>query len=326
MKWKTAGIAGGVVGLLGLSVVGGWTWARASRNAVSNETWETHEVDFPVPFPLTAEERATLSDGADDEPVDAAEEALTRARRRGKHLVEAIYVCVNCHGEDFAGGTMMNDAAIGHVTGPNLTPGGAVADYTVADWDRAVRHGVLPGGRTSWMPVGDFDRMSDRELSDIIAYLRSVPAREGGERILSFGPLGTWLVATGSLMPDVYTIHDHHADHAVTPPPEGPTAEYGAHIAQVCTGCHREGLEGGPMPFGPPDWPPAPNLTPHEEGLADWSYDDFVAALKQGRRPDGSALGAPMNEVVRYTAQLTELETRAMWTHLTSLPPTPTGN
>ena len=39
---------------------------------------------------------------------------------------------------------------------------------------------------------------------------------------------------------------------------------HGEYVSAMCIGCHGEGLSGGKIPAGPPDWPAAPNLTPGE--------------------------------------------------------------
>jgi len=314
-------MAAGAAAFVGLGLVGGWAWARSTVDTLLERTWETHEVDFPVPFPLTADERGALPEAQDPSTV-----ARERAEARGRHLVDAIYGCTACHGWDLSGGVMADEAAIMRVTGPNLTPAGRTARFSVADWDRAVRHGVMPDGTTSIMPVMDYARMSDRELSDIIAYARSLPPREDAvHRRREFGPVGTVLVASGGLVPDVANIEDHHAEHPSEPPAVAPTAAYGAHIAQVCTGCHRKGFEGGPLLFGPPDWPPATNLTPHEQGLAHYTWEDFDTVMTTGRRPDGSSVREPMAGVIASTSRQTEVERRALWAWLSSLPPTPTA-
>src|SRR6185436_13701711 len=81
-------------------------------------------------------------------------------------------------------------------------------------------------------------------------------------------------------------------DHQKSPPVQvamGPTAEYGHYLANVggCTGCHGTGLSGGKIPGTPPEWKPAANLTP--TGIGSWTPDDFKRALREGKRPDGTA-------------------------------------
>ena len=97
---------------------------------------------------------------------------------RGRHLVTARYGCAECHGANFGGGVMVDAFPLGSLLGPNITTGqgSRTLQYSPADWDRIVRHGVLPDGRPAVMPSIDFVQMSDQELSDIIAYIRSFPA------------------------------------------------------------------------------------------------------------------------------------------------------
>ena len=73
-------------------------------------------------------------------------ERLTRAIERGRHLVMSRYVCVECHGQNFGGGTMIDAFPIGTLLGPNITTGrgGRTANYKATDWDHIVRHGILP--------------------------------------------------------------------------------------------------------------------------------------------------------------------------------------
>lgn len=337
---KARTIAKGGVGLLsaGLLVVVGFAlWAKSAANEVMSRTYETHKVDFPIPFPLSdaeiaelrAQKLAELGDAATEdvdplEGVDLDAIALERAIARGDHYVHAIGGCFICHGEDFGGAVMMDDPMIGVWKGPNITSGGRTKVFTASDWDRAVRHGVLPGNLTSVMPVGDFLYLSDHELSDIVAYIQSMPPKDTVQPKPSLGPLGTVLVATGKLVPDVVKYHGI-TEHPVEPPPAEVSVEFGRHISRLCTGCHRENFEGGPMPFGPPDWPAAMNLTPSEDGLAGWTLEDFSKTVLDGTKPDGTPLRPPMNEVPRLARNWTDTERKALFLYLQSLPPLPTG-
>ncbi len=390
LKW-----IGIVVVVLLVAAGGFYGWASSKTSSLRDRIVEAHDVDFPVPFPLTQAEIAqirreriaeletetvanveeTEGDGetatetetdsetetatetetetetdaegetATDvegetqaevapepevdpmEGVDLEAIALERAIARGEHLVKARYACVECHGQNFGGGEMINDPAFAVILGPNLTTGegGRTADYTVADWDHSVRHGVLPSGHPSSMPADDYQLMSDQELSDIIAYLRTVPPVDNDVPRPEMGPVGTVLTALGKLPFAYDLIHDHDGTHAERPPETAPTAEFGQHLAGVCTGCHRQTLNGGPIPVGPPDWIPARNLTPHAEGLADWEYDDFVTALRELRRPDGTELRYPMTLIQPYAAEMTDVELQALWAYLQSVEPMPTG-
>src|SRR5512140_3628604 len=98
-------------------------------------------------FEMTKSESLTI-------PEDAATVA------RGRHIVEAITKCGECHAPDFGGQMFLNAGAmVGRVYAPNLTAGqGSVTSaFTVADWERAIRHGIAPGGRAlKIMPSEDF--------------------------------------------------------------------------------------------------------------------------------------------------------------------------
>ena len=96
--------------------------------------------------------------------------------------------------------------------------------------------------------------------------------------------------------------------------------EFGEHLAGICTGCHRENLAGGPIAAGDPSWAPARNLTPHSDGLAGWIYEQFIAAMRDGIRPDGTELLMPMSLMLPYARRMTDVEMEALWTYLQSVP------
>ncbi|MFT4625877.1 MAG: mono/diheme cytochrome c family protein [Myxococcota bacterium] len=258
--------------------------------------------------------------------VDLPAIAQARAQERGKHLVESRFACIECHGADFSGGTMVDDGAMGTWLGPNLTEGeGSVTkDYAMKDWDAIVRHGVKKDGTAAIMPSEDFVNMSNRELSDIVSYIRSVAPVNNTVPSPTFGPIGSVLLATGALPLSAESAAGH-TEHADEPPETAVTVEFGKHLSQVCTGCHRADLNGGPIPIGPPDWPPSRNLTPHESGMKGWTLDQFRTAMTEGKRPDGSALLAPMDLMMPYAKRMTDVELEALFMYLQSLPPTETG-
>ncbi len=311
-----------VIGVLGLAVGGFYVWANMRVNGLRSRTIETHTVDFPIPFPLSEAEMAALSS-----PDSADAVALGGAIERGQHLVGSRYLCGECHGTSYGGGIMIDDPMLARIRGPNLTTGrGSVTlAYGPADWDRAVRHGVAPSGLPTIMPAEDFQLMSDQELADVVSYIRSMPPVDNEVVTVDMGPLGIVLVALGQLRFAADIIPTHTAAHASVPPATEVTAEFGQHLAGVCTGCHRADLSGGPIPSGEPSWPPARNLTLHADGLAAWTYDDFTRALREGKRPDGTDLQLPMSMIVNYTKNMTEAEVQALWAYLRSLPAVATG-
>lgn len=298
--------------------VGTYLWASSKTTSTLSRTFQAHTVDFPIPFPLDSAEVASLKITSDS----AAALAQARAVERGKHLVESRYACIECHGADFSGGTMVDAPILGRLLGPNITAGegGKTANYTAADWDRIVRHGIRPDGTPAVMPSEDFKQMSDQELSDIVSYIRSRPAVDNEIPPVSFGPLGKILIATGKfpLSADLATSHD--SPHERFAPAATVSVEFGKHLAGVCTGCHQPDFGGGKITGGDPSWPPATNLTSHETALANWSFTDFVTAMHEGKRPDGSLLKAPMTLILPYARRMTNVELEALWTYIRSLP------
>lgn len=245
---------------------------------------------------------------------------------RGRHLATAIGKCVDCHGADL-GGRLFIDAgpAIGKLYSTNLTRGkGGIGDaYSDADFERAIRHGIRRDGRPlRFMPAEAFNSMSDEDLEALLGYLRSVPPvdREPGRTVV--GPLGRILYLAGQFPLLPAELIDQRGTHP-RPVAAGPTREYGRYLASVggCTGCHGAGLSGGRIPGTPPDLPPAQNITP--AGIGSWTEQDFFRALREGKRPDGTAINPFMPWT--YTAQMTDDEIRAVWLYLKTVPPRVTG-
>lgn len=239
---------------------------------------------------------------------------------RGRHVATAIGKCVDCHAGDLGGKTFIDDPALGTIQAPNLTPGrGGVSDWSDADLERAIRHGVTPEGRGLLaMPSLEFYHLSDADLAALVAYLRTLPPVDReipGSRLAA---VGRTLFATGALPLMAAEGIDHAAPRPPAPAP-GVTREYGEYLAMVggCTGCHRADLAGGLIPGTPPDWPPASNLTP--AGLGRWSEADFFRAMRGGKRPDGTAIRTPYMPWP-LAGQMTDDEMRALWMYLQSVP------
>ena len=309
-----------LVGIVIVAVIGVYTWATVTANQLRAQTFAVHAYDFPVPFPVSEQDAAGLSD------ADRQQAATSRAIERGKHLVESRYVCGECHGANFGGGTMIDAFPIGRLLGPNITTGkgSRTLAYKPADWDRIVRHGVLPTGQPAVMPSEDFKLMSDQELSDVVAYVRSRPPVDNEVPAPTFGPLGKFLLASGELKVSAAGIETHQGTHAALPPPTAVSEEFGKHVASICVGCHRPNLAGGPIVGGDPSWAPARNLTPHPDGLGNVTYEQFVKTMREGVRADGTPLKAPMTLLMPYAQKMTDIEMQALWTYLQSLPALPT--
>jgi cytochrome c553 len=325
-------IAWGLAAIVVLALIA-WFWAYQVAMGRYEKEWTVHSASFPIPFPLTEQELTVLraeriaAGASPTDPlagVDLNGIAFERAIVRGRHLVESRTACDSCHAKDFGGGTIIDVALVGHWVAPNLTSGkGSVTQgFTANDWDRAVRHGVRRNGQTSSMPSQDFVNLTDRELSDIVAYIHSMPPVDRDLGRVKFGPVFSFLIATDPKT-FVATTLDHNKPHAVEPPAALANAELGQHIVQVCRGCHGPNLSGGKL-AGDPDMPIVANLTPHETGLKSWNESDFLRAMREGKRKDGTAI----NRAMPWEAygKMTDTELKAVWSYLQTVPPREKGN
>lgn len=247
-------------------------------------------------------------------PADA--DAVAEGER-----LATLFGCVSCHAPDLGGQVLIDAPPMGVIPAPNLTrgAGGVGGDYTVEDWERALRHGVNRRGRGMIiMPSADYAGLSDEDLGRLLAYLTTVPPVDRRLPRLSAGPVARMLVLTGGMQSQPDLI-DHAALHPAAVAP-AVTPDYGGYLVRVCAGCHGPDLAGGISLE--PGAPPSANLTPAPDGLGAWALEDFVRAMREGRRPDGSEIDASMPW--RYLARYTDAELEAMWLHLSALDPVPT--
>ena len=245
-------------------------------------------------------------------PTDSA------AIDRGHHLV-TIHLCVDCHGENLAGQAFIDSPPVATIYAANLTSGkgGVGAEFTNEDFVRVLRHGVDPEGKSVYfMPAEEFHYLSDQDIGDIIAYIRSVPPVDAEHPEPKVGPMGRlfYLMGNFPLMPA--EMIDQTAPPPSAPEP-GVTAGYGRYLAVTCMGCHGQDLAGGPIGGAPPGTPPAANLTPGGD-LASWSEADFATAVRTGATPSGKQLNEFMP--YRFFSAMTDDEIAAVWAYLQTVP------
>jgi mono/diheme cytochrome c family protein len=203
----------------------------------------------------------------------------------------------------------------------NLTAGrgGVASGYTDRDWVRSIRDGVGPDGKPLlFMPAHEFNALSDADVADLVAFIKSRPPVDNEPVRNRVGPIARVLFLKGDLPLVPAEIIDHDAPRAATPPP-GPTAAYGAYLAATCIGCHGEGLSGGPIPGAPPSMAVPLNITPDAStGIGAWSEQDFYTAIRTGKRPDGTELKPDMPWLAY--SEMSPHELRALWLYLRSVP------
>lgn len=233
------------------------------------------------------------------------------AIERGRHWT-AIR-CAGCHGENLAGTVIFEDPSLGRVEAHNLTAGrgGVGGQYEDADWVQAIRHGVGPDGKPIMiMPAASLYFLSDADLGDIIAYLKSVPpvdSEMGGHDIK---PLARVLAGAGVFGEFVEAeLIDHNAPRPAAPQP-GVSVAYGDYLLKTsgCGTCHGADLSGGQPPE--PGSPRAPNITPGGP-VGAWSEATFISVTRTRE-----------SRYMPYKvyARMTDDELKALWLYLRSLP------
>lgn len=264
----------------------------------------------------------TISVEIGDVPFSADASVLDQ----GKYLYESRG-CSECHGANGAGKVVINDEKSGlFVKSPSIVSGngGVVAKYASIDWVRAIRHGIKPDGKPLLvMPSEEYNRLSDADLTALVAYIRTLPATDGVPGVVKFPLLVKALYAFDFVQDAAQKI-----DHTRAPSAHisaSVSERYGEYVAQTCTGCHGPGFSGGKVPGAPPHWPAAANLTP-AQGSALLRYrapEQFISLFRTGLRPDGTQVSTvmPFESLQRYS----DTDIRAMYLYFNSLAPRAAG-
>ena len=277
------------VGVLAVVGVAGYGWFKAGRMLATTYT-------------------------VADPPLAMATDAA--ALERGRHLYTEL-ACGDCHGAQ-GEGSLLIDAPPFRLAVPNITPPKLAGRYDADQLAAAIRHGVKPDGYPlRVMPSGDFHNLSDADTAALVAHIQALPPSANDPGPFELKPLGRVLSGLGQI-DLVHAERIDHAPRARTAPPVGPTAEYGAYLAQRCTGCHRTDFSGGHVPGTPPEYKDARNLTPHPDALGGWTAADFQNALRNGKRPDGSAIDGFMPW--KAYASMSDDEIAALYAYLRTVP------
>jgi cytochrome c553 len=248
----------------------------------------------------------------------------------GEHIAN-IRGCKACHGEDLSGQIEFQDPMVGVIANANLTGGrgSEVIDYTLEDWDRAVRHGIGADGKPLLiMPSQQHTVMSNEDLGALLAYIDSLPPVDNELPDLKLSlPIRAFYVAGGM---EGIVVPAEAIDHDAPRPPapeRGPTVEYGEYLVGLCSLCHGPGFSGGYIPGVPPapGEPPPLNLTPGGE-LNGWTFEEFLAAMRTGVTPSGRQLDDDWMPYQTIFGDMTDEEWEAIWLYLQTLPPREYGN
>ena len=238
----------------------------------------------------------------------------------GKYLATAGN-CVSCHtrpgGPPFAGGVAFQ-TPLGTLYSTNITPepDSGIGHWSAQDLRRAMHEGIARDGSHLFpaFPYTAFTKVSDADVADIYAYLRTVP------------PVRYTPPANGSLFSLRWAMSWWNkmfftAGRFVGNPAKSAEWNRGAYLVEGlghCSVCHTPrdaflaersdrayagaGLEGEVAKDKMGHWF-AVNLTSARHGLASWSIADLEKYFRTGASFRGGAFG-PMNEVIVNSLRL----------------------
>jgi mono/diheme cytochrome c family protein len=243
--------------------------------------------------------------------------------------------CASCHAtagqkdRTKLGGGLALKSPFGTFYPPNISsdPNDGIGGWSEAQFITAMTKGTSPAAEHLYpaFPYTSYQRISYRDLRDLFAFLKTLPAVQGRKREheLAFPfnirrLIGGWklLFLDGlPFQPDPSKPDDWNRGAYLVNGP-GHCAE--CHSPRNFLGAIIPSLRftGGPTPDGV-DW--VPNITQFK--LKDWKEADIAEVLKTGTTPDFDRIGGPMVEEVRNTAQLTDDDRAAIATYIKSLPP-----
>ena len=216
---------------------------------------------------------------------------------------------------------------------PNISPDkeSGIGGWSTLDFVNAMKRGVAPGGVHLYpaFPYTSYQRMRFEDVIDLKAYLDTLP------------PVRSAVLANDLRFPynirrGVGLFQRLYVDgKPFLPDPEASEAvNRGGYLvlgAGHCTECHSprnalggiiagEAFAGAESPKGKGD---APNITPSEDGIGDWSAEDIAYFLETGSTPDFDVVGESMVPVQENMALLPPGDREAIAAFLKTLLPRP---
>ncbi|MGA9855779.1 MAG: cytochrome c [Gammaproteobacteria bacterium] len=213
--------------------------------------------------------------------------------------------CSGCHSAGLKGQVFFDDPWIGRITAPDITQ--VIQHYSDAQLVRLLRYGVRPDSTSVMiMPSSTFYYLSDEDLADLIAYLRTVPTAVNSLPATHIRILGRWMFLTGAVNFQAALI-EKLGPRMIAGKPE-PTATYGDYLVHSsCTECHGLDLHGDKL-VGSPDLIIAKSYTP----------ENFERLMSTGIGNGNRDLGL-MSEVAKGRfSHFDAIQVAAIYTYLQS--------
>ncbi len=226
-----------------------------------------------------------------------------------------LHGCLSCHGEGLTGNHVFRVWAVGDIIAPNLTK--LARQRTDSQLTVAIRQGIAPDGRGLLvMTSAVHARMLPEETAALIAWLRSLPVKDGLDEPFRLRLLGRLMLLNGDFRLQPLAVKQYRA---MLPPDLGPQHALGRRLAaSICAECHGPDVNGGPRPFADtnPSFGGEGNLPPSLDIVAGYELDQFRRLMRTGVPRDGRNLGIMTDVARKDLRHLTDEEIAALHGYL----------
>lgn len=267
-------------------------------------------------------------------PVDVTPERIARGQRTVTTL------CAGCHMNPETGvltGKRMADAPpqFGEVYSRNITqdPEFGIGQWTDGELAYLLRTGVTRDGRYTPPWMVKLPHMSDEDLGDVIAFLRSDDPLVRPAKVPDRDPKPSFFA---KFLTRVAFLPLPYPKGPIAAPPASDKVAYGRYLVTGkldCYACHSKDF--ATVDVMEPERTPGylgggnnmrneqgqtvytANISPDlETGIGKWTEEQFHRTMRTGLRPDGRVLRYPMLAM----PELTDEEMAAVWAYIRSVP------
>lgn len=232
-------------------------------------------------------------------PLPTVEEPLAGSAKpeRGAHLA-IVAGCADCHDPDFEG--RRENLGPLRLWTANVRIG--ARRLSLAEFERALRRGLAPDATSLWgMPSQDYMYMSEGDVADLYAYLKSLGIAGRGRPRPIWDLQSRYALLRGRLVPAALAMRD-----ALSSLDLGPRYDGGRYIARIaCSECHGTDLAGGTN---------APDLTI----VAAYSRPAFFDLLRRGWGASGRRLRSMSHLAKLRFRMFADYEIMALYDYLSA--------
>ncbi len=245
--------------------------------------------------------------------------------------------CASCHAASGAEGEALKVMSGGralpspfgtfHIPNISPDPNAGIGNWTLVQFGNAMTRGVGPKGEHLYpsFPYGSYARMTPKDIGDLFAYLKTLPASANVAPPHEMGfpfnirmAVGGWKFLYFSEAPRVELASADAKVRRGQYLVEGPGHCGECHTPRNALGGFETGkwLAGGPNPEGKGTIPGITSSGP----IASWSEADIVNYLETGFTPDYDSAGGSMVEVQKNMAHLPKGDLEAIAAYLKAVP------